>query len=395
MPRLTPQELLEELEAFAESPPAELEKEPGQAARISHAANKVVLSLEKPADVVARLFLSQPIEQLTVRIASRLGLFRVLKESNGPKTLKELATATRADEVLLARVLRALAAFGAILEVNEDGYAFAPSYELFANQTFADSLDHCATFLNLTYQAFPDFLSSIKFADPTDPNNTAVQQAFEAQGQGILEILMARPEIGRGFGVMMNTWGEDNSLIQDLYPVKEKLAQGFDPETVMFVDVGGGYGQKAIALKRAVPDLPGRFIVQDLPDTIEHAPKVEDIEYQAHDFLTEQPIKGARAYYIRQCLHNWPHEKCVTILSQLAKAMKPGYSRLFIHELIVPQRHAGTWMVTQDFNMMTLCGTRERTEAQWRELLVEAGLKVSGVYYPDDGVSEGVVEAEL
>lgn len=45
--------------------------------------------------------------------------------------------------------------------------------------------------------------------------------------------------------------------------------------------------------------------------------------------------------------------------------------------------------------MMTLCGTRERTEAQWRELLVEAGLKVSGVYYPDDGVSEGVVEAEL
>ncbi|KAJ9220390.1 hypothetical protein DTO271D3_7517 [Paecilomyces variotii] len=30
MPRLTPQELLEELEAFAESSPAELEKEPGQ-----------------------------------------------------------------------------------------------------------------------------------------------------------------------------------------------------------------------------------------------------------------------------------------------------------------------------------------------------------------------------
>lgn len=59
MPRLTPQELLEELEAFAESPPAELEKEPGKAARISHAANKVVLSLGKSADVVARLFLSQ------------------------------------------------------------------------------------------------------------------------------------------------------------------------------------------------------------------------------------------------------------------------------------------------------------------------------------------------
>jgi demethylsterigmatocystin 6-O-methyltransferase len=252
-----------------------------------------------------------------------------------------------------------------------------------------------AAFLNPSYQALPGFLSSTKFADPTDPNNTAVQQAFDAKGQSLLEILMARPENARGFGTLMNTWGEGNSLIQDLYPIKESLAPGFDPESVMFVDVGGGYGQKATALKRAVPDLPGRFVVQDLPGTVQNAPKTEGIEYQAHDFFTEQPVKGARAYYIRQCLHNWPREKCVTILSNLAKAMKPGYSKLFVHELIVPQRRAGTWMVTQDFNMMTLCGTNERTEAQWRELLAEAGLKVSGVYYPDDGVSEGVVEAEL
>lgn len=52
-------------------------------------------------------------------------------------------------------------------------------------------------------------------------------------------------------------------------------------------------------------------------------------------------------------------------------------------------------MVTQDFNMMTLCGTQERTEKQWRELLAEAGLKVVGVYYPGDGVSEGFIEADL
>lgn len=59
MPRLTPQELLEALEAFAQSPPAELDKDPAQGVKISHAAHQVVLSLEKPADVVARLFLSQ------------------------------------------------------------------------------------------------------------------------------------------------------------------------------------------------------------------------------------------------------------------------------------------------------------------------------------------------
>jgi hypothetical protein len=59
MAKLTPQELLSELEAFAQGPPAEVEKDPGLGVKISQAAKQVVLSLEKPSDVVARLFLSQ------------------------------------------------------------------------------------------------------------------------------------------------------------------------------------------------------------------------------------------------------------------------------------------------------------------------------------------------
>jgi hypothetical protein len=83
------------------------------------------------------------------------------------------------------------------------------------------------------------------------------------------------------------------------------------------------------------------------------------------------------------------------ILKELAKAMKPGYSKLFVHELIVPSRGASTWVVTQDFNMMTLCATMERTQAQWAEILAMAGIKVVAVYPAPDGVSEGVIEAEV
>ena len=46
-------------------------------------------------------------------------------------------------------------------------------------------------------------------------------------------------------------------------------------------------------------------------------------------------------------------------------------------------------MVTQDFNMMTLCATMERTEEQWRQMFSEEGLKVVGVYLLKDGVPEG------
>ena len=105
---------------------------------------------------------------------------------------------------------------------------------------------------------------------------------------------MEHPAAARGFGILMSTWGEDNSLIQDVCPIQDKLLSGFEAseQAVMWVDVGGGYGQKTIALKRAAPELPGRFIVQDLPGTIQNAPKHEGIEYQEHDFFTEQPVKG-------------------------------------------------------------------------------------------------------
>ena len=52
-------------------------------------------------------------------------------------------------------------------------------------------------------------------------------------------------------------------------------------------------------------------------------------------------------------------------------------------------------VVTQDFNMMTLCATMERTQAQWAEMLSMAGIKVVAVHPAPDGVSEGVIEAEV
>ena len=116
---------------------------------------------------------------------------------------------------------------------------------------------------------------------------------------------MERPDSARGFGTLMSTWGESNSLIQDIYPINDRLPVGFNipsqPDPVMWVDVGGGYGQKTVALKRACPNLPGRFIVQDLPGTIENAPKNEGIETMGHDFFTEQPIKGKCSVTRKQC----------------------------------------------------------------------------------------------
>jgi hypothetical protein len=250
------------------------------------------------------------VEGITIRIAIDLKLFSILKDE--PKSLAELVEATKAapellgechafrkskpydDSLLpyaLGRVLRSLAANGAIKETKDDKYTLSPSYNLFANPTFAAGLADCADFLNPAYFALPNFLKDTNYQSPTDPANTALQSAFDAKGKDLIGILMQNPESARGFGTLMSTWGEGNSLIQDLYSISN-LADAFDTESVMWVDVGGGYGQKTIALKRAVPDLPGRFVVQDLPGTVLNAPKFDGVEFLGHDFFTEQPVKG-------------------------------------------------------------------------------------------------------
>ncbi|KAL9119594.1 MAG: hypothetical protein Q9187_003853, partial [Circinaria calcarea] len=297
MANLSPTELLAELQALKSHPPAEFSSDPGLRTKVCRAAKEVYLLLEKPEDVVARVLLSQPVEGITVRIAIDLKLFTILAETSGPKSLEQLVNATKvADRVLLSRVLRSLAAFGAVKEVGSGEsltYALSPSYELFVNPMFASGLASCADFLNPVYQALPGYLASNDYRAPSDPCNTVVQKAFGIEGKDLIGILTEKPDSARGFGTLMSTWGEGNSLIQDLYPVNDILPKGFEAsgDQVMFVDVGGGYGQKTIALKKACPELPGRFIVEDLPGTIKNAPKVDGIEMIGHDFFTEQPIK--------------------------------------------------------------------------------------------------------
>lgn len=71
-----------------------------------------------------------------------------------------------------------------------------------------------------------------------------------------------------------------------------------------------------------------------------------------------------------------------------------GYSKLLINENVVPDVGA-TWSITSmDWLMMALGAVRERTEKQWRDMLGQAGLKVTGIWTYEQG-SESLIEAEV
>lgn len=96
-----------------------------------------------------------------------------------------------------------------------------------------------------------------------------------------------------------------------------------------------------------------------------------------------------------QVLHDWPDDATIQILNMPRPTLKPGYSKVMFHELIVPERGASTWVSVQDVNMMALCGLGERSEEDWRQLIERVGFEVEGIYWAKDGVSESVIEIVL
>jgi len=91
-------------------------------------------------------------------------------------------------------------------------------------------------------------------------------------------------------------------------------------------------------------------------------------------------------------MHDYDFTHNMKILTNLRKAMKPGYSRLLVNERIITERKASRFMTIEDMNMMGMEGM-ERMEKQHGEQLGAAGLKVSNIYYANDSFSESVIEA--
>ena len=96
-------------------------------------------------------------------------------------------------------------------------------------------------------------------------------------------------------------------------------------------------------------------------------------------------------YYLRFITQDYSFDCAVKIFTNLRKAMRPGYSRLLIHEWIIPEQKASRFMTVEDMNMMAIAGM-EPTEKQHKKILEAAGLEISVIYYANDSFTESVIE---
>lgn len=74
--------------------------------------------------------------------------------------------------------------------------------------------------------------------------------------------------------------------------------------------------------------------------------------------------------------------------------MTPGYSKLLLNELVIPDKGADIVGAQIDFTMMCGLGSEERSEGQWRQMLEEAGLHIVKVWTKAQE-AESIIEVEL
>lgn len=326
------------------------------------------------------------------RIALDLDLFNRIKTHGSPVSSSALAKESGGEELLISRLLKLLASQGVVAEVSADLWASTPLTNVMTNDGVAAGHRTMWDLITSSFVKAPKFLRETGYKTPNDPHDGFVQYAFQSK-QDVWGIINTMPSLLRDFNAFMGNVGGSRKWWYDWFPVEENLLAGYDPSTPLLIDVAGGKGHDIQAFHNKFPG-KGRLILQDIPQVIENiTPGYLDpaIEAQTYDFFTPQPVHGARAYFLHHILHDWPDEHCLRILKNLRDAMRPGYSKLLIHDMIVPEVGATSNHCVFDLTMMTIGGL-ERSASQWRALLGKAGFEVVKVWI-DDADSDGVVEA--
>ncbi|KAI1121653.1 S-adenosyl-L-methionine-dependent methyltransferase [Nemania abortiva] len=358
-------------------------------------------ALETPREIMIQHVWAQPYNVMAISFGVQSGLWTTMaKNGDGPQKVVDLAKQLGMQEELLKRMMRHIAASGYIDMTAPDEYTpnnFSKSLAL----TVMSSAYHTAPpILNPPSIHAHDWLKERGYTCPTDNTDCPYQVAHNTK-MNFFGHLQSNPPHGENFNMHMHGYllGRPGWMDEGFYPVKERLFDGFDTtnkDAVLLVDVAGGIGHYTEGFLSKFPDAPGRLILQDLPPVLDHVQQLHPrIEKMAYDFFTEQPVKGARAYYTHFVLHDWPDEDAVKIATHVKKAMKPGYSKFLLHEHVVPPMGPDYEQTALDLIMMINFGSKERSAAQWSEILEKkCGLKIVKIWTPINGI-ESLIECEL
>lgn len=316
----------------------------------------------------------------TLYAGVELGVFDVVE--GYPKHSVEIADQLNIDRGKAYRLLRALASIGLLEESNDQRFSITAAGELL-QEDHPDSLQGVALLEEgPTHYAIWKHLPDI--VREGEPNG--FQREF---GHSVFEHMEADPDYAARFNESMS------SLSQMESAWVKHLLDGIDlSEFDQVCDVGGGHGHLLCTLLQDAPDVEGTILERPavVDDGDQHWHQrlglSDRIEFVVGDFFEAVPT--ADAYLLKHILHDWDDAECVEILSTIREAA-PNGARLFNCELVVPGRNEPHLSKLFDVHMMVSATGRERSEAEYADLLAAAGFEHTETYQSDD-IPMAVVE---
>jgi hypothetical protein len=300
-----------------------------------------------------------------VFVAAELGIADLL--ADGPLSSGDLARRTGTHAQSLHRVLRLLAALGVLDQ--DDGEAFGLT--IIGERLVTDApagLRSWATFLDAigAIRGFEHILETVRTGRP----------GFDlAHATTLFESLDGHPDRAAAF---------DAAMSERTAAFAASVASGCDFSDIRtVVDVGGGQGILLAGVLRCRLHLEG--ILFDLPAVAARAGAALDgsdvadrCEVIPGDFFARVPA-GADCYILANVLHDWNDTAGTQILRNCRSAMARHGKVLIVERRIHERDGDAIPALLSDINMLVITGGRERTDAEYAEVLHAAGLRLDRI----------------
>jgi len=296
-----------------------------------------------------------------IAVAVELRIADLLKD--GTKTAAQIARSANASEDGVYRLLRALGSVGLFAETANRRFRLTPLGKLLRTDP-QRALGAYARFVGheSTWRPWEKLAYSVRTGQP------AFDHVFTMP---IFEYFAKDREAAAVFdGAMtsISTW-ESKAVV---------AAYDFSGIGTL-VDVAGGHGLMIVTILKANRNMRG--ILFDLPHVTAGAAALlrsggvaGRCKILSGDFFTSVPEEGD-AYIMKHIIHDWDYERAIQILRNCHSAMRRG-GKVLIVDSVIPSGNAAHFGKLLDLEMLALTPRgRERTQAEFRDLLQRSGFK--------------------
>jgi len=306
----------------------------------------------------------------TMFAAVSLGVFDTLGERAHP--LDELADQLKLNPDALERLLDACVGLGLLARDNQL-YRNTPASSAYL---CTESPDRLTGYLNFSNQVGWNLWSHLE--DAVREGTPRWKQAYGWDAP-IFSSFFKDDWSKREFLMGMNGQGRISS---------PHVVSAFDLTRFRtLVDLGGATGHLAIAACRRYPTM--KAILFDLPDAVPLAKEMVEasgigdrIEVVPGDFFKDE-LPQADLFAVGRILQDWAEPQIVSLLGRIYDRLPSGGAILVAEKMLNADKSGPRWAQMQNLNMLTCTEGKERTLAEYEEILTRAGFSdVQGCVTP-------------